>query len=593
MNVKQIICSLIATTTLAVVAQPSTQAYQPLGVITPEQEVVPEGQASKIRGTFTLENVTKYPLIIAASPLKTQAYAFRIEEEKFRLDPGESRTIDFTGAIFQDGKWQINFDLQLLSEQGVLAGRHTVDLYFLVKDGQYQVSNYEALFLSSQVRDEQLGNSFTATVDDGSIRRAPQPDIKQPSMAQLLEMNPEAIFKIPTDTQGEESTNPRLQLERTRPQLDPRPTIRQPVLDAPNRRLLQPLVKSIQDQQRSKQLLAAGTVQAQGRFSWKGMDNLLHPAFGWRVRAWRQQGGNWEKVAEDWIESDGSWQLSFPEDEGKVKFQYIAFNRFFTPQSSSGQTYRWVGPERNSINLNHSEGSWYADTSNGSGSVAGLGEIYNEGMNLWSKLYWTGEINPLRSQSIEVVFPNTTYDCGSGSGNPWSCANTGGKIWLIPAHASRNGVMQHELAHQINYEYWNNSLPAGAGGAHSLGQCYNPGLAIVEGFANFMVFWTQSARDSAPSTGFDFAVENPSFACQDPLNTNESWVAADLWDLHDTRADGDDNLWFIHPGAVPGIYLRSGMKSGMANFHPTYRNSANSSHRTIIDNIFRQDHIIE
>ncbi|MEA5596046.1 hypothetical protein [Rivularia sp. UHCC 0363] len=573
MKISKIVCSLAIATTLLTGISFKASANQPLGIVTRRSEVQPEGSAREIQGTFVLENVTEYPLILQIQPLETRSYNFKFSEEKLLLKPGQSAPVKFQGAITQDGKWQINVEIKQLSEEGVLAGRHTVDLYFLVKEGKYQVSTYEKLFLTPDVRDSQLGNSFESSMDDGSIPRAPQ-TIKRPRMEQLLEMDREAILKIPTETGGKEgrSTEP---IRTIKPGL-----IRQPIIK-PN-----PIFKPNSDTNRLK----ATTINAKGRFSWKGTDNQLHSAFGWRVRAWQKDGSSWKKVAEDWIQSNGSWQLQFPKSSGTVKFQYVAFNDFFTPQNSSGDTYRWVGPQRSSISTNHDEGGWFADTANG--AVRGLGEIYDEGMNLWSKLYWNGGINPLRKKSIDVVFPNTTYDCGNGSGNPWSCANTGGKIWLIPSHATRNGVMQHELSHQINYEYWNNKLPPNSGGSHSLGSCYTPGLALTEGFANFMVFWTQAPRNSAPSAGFDFEVENPAFACKNPLGRNESWVASTFWDLHDTRADGKDNLWFNHEGAVPGIYLRTGKKDSMADFHEIYRNAANPEHRTIIDDIFRQNYII-
>ncbi|MEB3224214.1 MAG: hypothetical protein VKJ86_00235 [Synechococcus sp.] len=556
-------------------------AYQPRGVMTVGQEIASEGSARQIRGTFILENVTEYPLLLRFSPIKTESFSFDITARQTILKPGESIPVEYNGAIFQDGKWQINFQLDLFSEQEVLAGRHTVDVYFLVQGGRYQVASYEDLFLRPDVEEPGLGASFISREDTGVLRRAP--DIKAPAMEDLLRINPEGVFKIPTSSGvGEQQIDPRIL----------RPSLR---LENPNLNLQTPLERLKAHAMDSLPLppestqIAQSAVRAQGRFSWKGMDNNLHSAFGWRVRAWRRRGSNWVKVAEDWIQSDGRWQLSFPQESGRVKFQYVAFNRFFTPQSSSGDTYRWVGPERSSVPLNHNEGSWYADTSGG--AVRGLGEIYHEGMHLWSKLYWTGEINPLRDDSIRVFFPNTSYDCGAGDGIPWSCASRDGRIWLIPAHASRNGVMQHELAHQINYEFWNNNLPPNSGGSHSLGSCYTPGLALVEGFANFMVFWAQTPRNTAPSAGFDFAVENPTFACTTD-NRNESWVAATFWDLHDTHGDGNDNLWFIHEGATPGIYLRNGRENSMADFHPIYRNAANDEHEVIIDNIFRQDNII-
>ena len=575
MKINKFVCGLAIATTLLSGFSLKANAHQPLGVVTRESKIKPEGSARQIQGAFFLKNVTKYPLILQINPLETKFYNFQFGQQKLLLKPGQSAPVKFKGAINKDGKWQINVEIKQFSEQGVLAGRHTVDLYFLVKEGRYRVSTYEKLFLTPDIRDSQLGDSFKSFVDDGSIPRAPQ-KIKRPRMEQLLEMDREGIFKIPTETGGKEG-KPSISPIRT---INPGIIRRKPILKT------NPIFTPKIDTNRLK----AVTVNARGRFSWKGTNNRLHSAFGWRVRAWRKDGGRWNKVAEDWIQSNGSWRLSFPKGSGTVKFQYVAFNRFFTPQSSSGKTYRWVGPNRNNISSNHNEGSWFANTSNG--SVRGLGEIYDEGMNLWSKLYWNGRINPLRNKSIEVIFPNTSYDCGSGTGNPWSCASTSGKIWLTPGHATRNGVMQHELAHQINYEYWNNQRPSDAGGSHTLGGCFTPGLALLEGFANFMVFWTQAPRNASNFNNFDFNIENPTFACKNPLNRNESWVAATFWDLHDTRADGKDNRSFIHPGAVPGIYLRTGKRNSMADFHEIYRNAANPQHRTIIDNIFKQNYII-
>ena len=42
---------------------------------------------------------------------------------------------------------------------------------------------------------------------------------------------------------------------------------------------------------------------------------------------------------------------------------------------------------------------------------------------------------------------------------------------------------------------------------------------------------------------------------------NETWVARTFWDLHDTRGDGSDVLWFNHLGAVPALYLANGVAS--------------------------------
>ncbi len=533
----------------------------------------------KIRGSFLIKNITEHTIELRLNPAETPEYQFRFVADQKVLRPGQEANVYFQGAIFADGKYQVLAKTDMMMSDGTPVGTYEVDLYYVVSQRQARASNYEELYLKPDVEDQDLGNYFNPMVDEGNIKRGPEYKDPLPNVQRMIELDPNSIFRIPLDSG---SINP-----CTNDDCKPCPEGK--ICEEP-RSLLNLPAYILEGPEKSKTFNMAN-VTASGEFSYKGMDNLLHPAFGWRVRAWRNNpGSGWSILAEDWIQFNGHWTLNFESGAGTVRFQYIAANRFFTPMNSSEDTYRWVGPLHDSIALNHNEGSWYADASGG--SVRGLGEIYYQGMYMWSKLYWEGEINPLRGSTIKVFFPNTTYDCGDGSGVPWSCASRDGRIWLIPSHASRNGVIQHELAHQINYEFWNNNLPSGSGGSHNLGSCYNPGLALVEGFANFMVFWTQAGRTSDPNAGFDFRVENPSFACASPFNTNESWVAGAFWDLHDQRSDGSDVLWFIHPGATPAIFLTAGVKNGMANFHPLYRSKANSEHRTIIDAIFNQDKII-
>jgi hypothetical protein len=41
---------------------------------------------------------------------------------------------------------------------------------------------------------------------------------------------------------------------------------------------------------------------------------------------------------------------------------------------------------------------------------------------------------------------------------------------------------------------------------------------------------------------------------------------------------------------VPALYLNAGMKQKMSDFRETYRNAANTEHRSIVDSIFEQNH---
>ena len=430
-----------------------------------------------------------------------------------------------------------------------------------VQDGIYLVSDYKSLYINHQQKSEELGNYFIENNVKGDIPMALEEyKTKRPSIGEMLKLDRRSIDKIPTES-GIESRRPRL----------------------PTQNIIDDIITPNEN-------IANHTLR--GQFSYKGMDGRLHPAFGWRVEALRQGStGSWSVVTSDWVEFDGSWRLNVS-NGGNYRFRYIAANRFFSPMDENENIYRWIGPVRNNVNVSHNEGHRYANLDNS--DVRGLGEVYNEGMTLWSKLYWDGGINPIRNNTIKLYYPNTFYNCGGGRTSPWSCANTSGKIWLIPSHASRFGVTTHELAHQINYEFWNNKLPNNSGGAHNLFNCYTEGLALTEGFANFMVFWANQDRSGQPNNGFDFKAETLSTSyCTKPTAQNESWVAAAFWDLHDTRADGKDQLWFIHKGSVPAIFLRNGVQQSMKDFHEIYRSHANSNHSVIIDNIFKQNYIID
>ncbi|NLI32778.1 MAG: hypothetical protein GX422_08360, partial [Deltaproteobacteria bacterium] len=75
---------------------------------------------------------------------------------------------------------------------------------------------------------------------------------------------------------------------------------------------------------------------------------------------------------------------------------------------------------------------------------------------------------------------------------------------------------------------------------------------------------------------------------------NEVWVARTFWDLHDTRSDGDDILWFIHRGAVISLYLSNGIAHDgdardMRYYEEIYRDAATDGHEGFITDIFEQN----
>jgi hypothetical protein len=345
-----------------------------------------------------------------------------------------------------------------------------------------------------------------------------------------------------------------------------------------------------------------------GRFSTKWTaDHSLHPGFGFRVEAWSNDFfGVWIQLAADWVQSDGTWSLTVPGapifSGNTLRIYYRTKTSYYDVQSLAGNHYVWVDPDWTNIPANFSVGHRFADTDGG--TYNGIGELVDAAMYNWSRLYWDGGINPVPSSPINIFAPNTTYDCGDGSGNPWSCANRQGNLWLIAAHAVQAEVVAHELGHQLNYKFWNYKNPANTGGSHSLNNCYplRLGTTLFEGFADFMAGWTGYPGRSVADGGFgsgrwklDWDLESRTSPpnCSNGWE-NEVWVARNFWDLHDTRSDGDDVLWFNHLGAVPVLYLANGVANDgdakdMRDFENTYRNAASAGHQTYISNIFRQN----
>jgi len=542
------------------------------------------GPAAAIEGVVVLRNDTGRTVIFSPRPFRTDGAFFQFDERLEPVEPGASLTLRYRGQISRAGKWAIELPVDLLTvERRAPIGQHVVDLYFQVDAAstgslQAQRSTYESLYLRQGARTEPgQGRVFDSLPDTGAVSRGNDYGNRQPPMRDwptTPDRNPSR--RIPPGTGSGQGFLE--EHDRDEPLVE---TLQRWYRAFPHG--LPPRAPDGLDVERE----AFGAVTASGTWSFRGIDSVLHPAWGWRVRAWVRSGGDWSKVAEDWVESDGRWTLSFNQPSGsQVQFQYVAYNRYFTPQSNDGDTYRWVGPVRGALQSQHAEGSWYADTDKG--NARGLGELYRDGYTMWSNLYWQGNINPLRGESIKVVYPNLTYKCGGDS--VWSCANIGGTIWLIPTHGTNGQTMIHELGHQLNYEYWDNSLPNGTGGTHSMDKCYTAGLALTEGFANYMVGWTKTNRDT--NAGMVRNLEDPGAisACV-TKDLNEAWAGAALWDLHDKVADGKDTIWFTNRGAVPGLFLNAGMKQRMSDYRETFRNAANVEHRSVVDGIFEQNNV--
>jgi hypothetical protein len=354
--------------------------------------------------------------------------------------------------------------------------------------------------------------------------------------------------------------------------------------------------------------IVAASYQVSGRFSTKwSADHSLHPGFGFRVEAWSNDFlGIWIKLAEDWVQSDGTWHLNVPGvpifSGNRLRVYYRTKTSYYDVQDLSNNHYVWVDPDWLNIAANFNVGHRFADTDGG--TYNGVGEVVDAAMYTWSRLYWNGGVNPVPASPINIFAPNTTYDCGDGSGNPWSCASRDGNIWLIAAHAVQAQVVSHELGHQLNYKFWNNKNPANTGGGHSLNSCYplRLGTTLFEGFADFLAGWVGYPGRNVADGGFgsgrwalswDLESRNSPPSCTNGWE-NEVWVARTFWDLNDTRGDGSDVLWFNNLGAVPVLYLANGVANNgdardMRFYENIYRNAASPGHQNFISDIFDQN----
>ncbi len=363
----------------------------------------------------------------------------------------------------------------------------------------------------------------------------------------------------------------------------------------------QPLKRFFSD---TPQALASGYSHAiRGRFSTKwSTDHSLHPGFGFLVEVYRN--GTATKLGDSWVQWDGTWTVNIPHSAGLLTGQQIAvyyrsYNSYYAPQNQANNRYWWQDPVWTVSSTTHNVGHRFADTDGG--TYNGVGELVDAAMTLWSRLYWDGSINPVGAASIRFFFPNTWDNCGGAS--PWSCAS-GNDLWLIAAHGVQANVVAHEMAHVLNNKFWSNKRPAGSGGSHTLNGCYPTrlGMAMREGFANFIAGWVgYSNRNVAEggfnsgrwALGYDLESRNSPPSCTNGWE-NEVWVARTFWDLHDSRADGDDILWFNHKGAVPALYLgnviaNNGDARDMRFYETIYRNAASSGHQGFITDIFEQN----
>lgn len=587
-----------------------------------EVDLPEEGPAERVKGALELRNrfEERFDVTVRYPSLRAEGDVVEPEREgaSVVIEPGERERVPISLRLPGEGKKRVILELAVSTLDGIPLGDQKVGLYFRVEDGRYRRATYEELYVPE--REPQVVAPETDSTElleaivvpttappAGVVEPLPGPDRLVPGEESDGQLRP-AGPGFETSEGGDPEALP-----ETTPRLDPVPD-RTPDAGADGERPRGGPSPSTTSGDRREGVGASGRggpaalatrasggsarvggadraaeYTVEGEFSYKGLDDAWHPAWAWKALLYVEvpAGGNL-KLAETYIEPDGTWSVTF----SLPFYQGQNLQVFYTPashyvvmeQRNSG--YLFADPLRRDIDTNLDVGHRGVDLSS-SGQYAGLGDVYRSAMDMWNE-FERHDLDAERGSPITIFFPNTWNNCSGNS--PWSCASTGGDVWLIASHTDPD-VVHHELAHQMNYEYWNNDLPQGAGGSHTVNRCYNPGLAITEGFANAVPPWVQhgaGTSDPAPDGGMD--VEDVP-ACTCPGSTNEHHVAAFFWDLLDSHADGLDRIRNDNPVAVFGTYLSAGVTGDVLDLRSDYRSGASSGAQSAIDDVYAQSEV--
>jgi hypothetical protein len=453
-------------------------------------------------------------------------------------------------------------EIDALDKQGNIVETQAVELYFHVRDGRFTRASYEGLYVPTKRKGrvaELNGSAYELRTTAGVPRYLE----KQPSkraltfgeavtLGTVADLKP-ILARFETGRATAANVSKALSGDRL-------------AADKAEQRLS--ILDEFAGGERPVSFLSGSgqSFNTTGKFGYIGRDRIWHPGWNWQVKlSWLDSEGDSHDLGGAYIESDGSWKISFAAlgYTGQNLFvQYGPTSRFAGAVDQDDEPYWWHSYRRYTVATNYDFGLETADTS-ASGDLSGIGDVYQAAMDFWWGFYSAG-VNPKRRESIKLYFPNTWEFCGTKPPNKrlWSCASPAGEIWLIPAHAS-SFTVQHELGHQLNFEFWGDSWP-GQSGDHDLVKCFQPGLALVEGFADAVPYWLNNTINTAtpmvqrgPND-----LESPS-AIHCAGDWNEWWVAATFWDLIDSDNDGLDRV-NLSPSVMPFmVYLWAGPKTSL------------------------------
>ncbi len=338
-----------------------------------------------------------------------------------------------------------------------------------------------------------------------------------------------------------------------------------------------------------------------GKMAMKLADKKFVAAWGWTVRAWQNQGpSGWSYLGGTSVRSNGDWQLGINPNSvqmGKpISIEFIALNRFFELKEPNGTPWTW----NTEVNFNQTTldiGARLADLTT-EGDVPGLGEVYLGAAALWVKLA-KNRINAIREAPYKITFPNKleTGKCIYGSPRyAWSCSyQENGDIYLVPEHAKKEIVI-HELGHSINFYFWDGQMPSDMGGVHTLTGCGKQGMALTEGFADFLAAWVLTdTKTLSPvntfSSNLSLEVKLNTF-CYNSLS--EFVVMQLLWDMIDYHKEGQytqplgyaDTIALKHDHMPITMYLMK-PQSTLADFDKDIMNWSADAQSIVGPNIHR------
>ena len=555
-----------------------------------------------------IKNLEKQPALVELLPGSLGSLHFSPMRVQVGASQDASAKIAVSGEL--RGKQVVHIETKTLinKENGILPGPSLYQPYFIDGRAAKKLS-YEEAFLTA--RESISGKSELAKIDLGGtpyVSEISRLSFKAGSLPSTAKIEPIELRGIENYIKMEPRQLPKdISLGASPPQMFHQPlppmhpsTDESMAMGERDQEYSSALSSEPQNHFLSPQATLNG-VTIKGRMSLRVASNSYKAAWGWVVRAWQNVGGIWVFLGWTYVNSDGSWQLSLATalPGVSVRVEYQTKNRFVSIQDASGNPYTW-GDNWKLTGSITDIGSRYADlTSNG--DLPAVDRLYAGATQIWVKFYNTG-MNALRDQPIQVFFPNTLSSgkCINNDGSgpyAWSCSYWGdGKIYIIPAHGSES-VVQHEIGHSINSFYWHGDMPPGAGGTHNLWDCYTNGLALTEGFANFLTYWTQFDRGNAAPVApyFSMNLENiPSGVCAN--QTAEMRVAATFWDLYDTHAESSsssagDGLHYINLGAPIALYLNT-KKNAMSDYLPVVQSGQSSSWQNEFSRLFRLNKII-